>query len=51
MTFVRRNITIIYGGENKMNQKFNAILTKVVEDQKQMKSQTPKLTRALTVHE
>ena len=34
-----------------MNQKFEAILTQVVEDQKEMKSQITKLTSTLTVQE
>ena len=37
--------------QNKTNQKFEAILTQVVEDQKKMKSQITKLTSALTIQE
>ena len=37
--------------QNKTNQKFEAILTQVVEDQKEMKSQITKLTSALTIQE
>ena len=36
---------------NKTNQKFKAILTQVVEDQKKMQSQITKLTSALTIQE
>ena len=37
--------------QNKTNQKFEAILTQVVEDQKETKSQITKLTSALTIQE
>ena len=37
--------------QNKTNQKFEVILTQVVEDQKEMKSQITKLTNALVTQE
>ena len=37
--------------QNKTNQKFKAILTQVVEYQKEMKSQITELTSTLTIQE
>ncbi|POO00107.1 hypothetical protein TorRG33x02_042340, partial [Trema orientale] len=37
--------------QNKTNQKFESILTQVVEENKEIKSQITKLTNALTVQE